>query len=378
MLPILKKSLSLDFGTLSPRDVIQSQRTLIDNLLSRQNNNTDYETLITEKPPFTNPTFPSTLSNIQEENGKLSLTKRYECDLCDMTYSRKESLTRHENQAHKTSVKNVNKKSEKALNINKIQCDECCLTFNRKNCVNKHKAHFHTRLIDDNYDVDTNKSGNYVCDKCVSSYTNKINLYNHRVEKHRLISSKLKQNQLLLEFLCPVSGKIIWIHASLVNKHINDCKSDQRSIKYEKNDKRESWDREQYFKIIEDIFPRFIPFCYKEISKGNVELMVYEYFLLMSILCLRPGTDGGLDQGFWNIRFENIKIINENILNLSFKCKQGTTVNKSMPISLVLANNIKARLRVMRKNDFFFGNGLSDSDRKCKPAILGNILNDLI
>ena len=105
----------------------------------------------------------------------LSHEKRYSCDVCSITFTREDNLTRHKKEKH-TAVKAQKQKQQKLPH----QCSCCNQTFLRRFNMDRHRKKCHS----------SDGKKQFKCNHCDSVFENYDRLFHHVTRKHPLDKSQ--------------------------------------------------------------------------------------------------------------------------------------------------------------------------------------------
>ena len=109
------------------------------------------------------------------KHGGKSQTSEYKCEKCDITFSIKSNLNRHEREKHYESKVNFDF-IEDLDSVTIIKCENCDQTFKRKADLKRHYKSAHS-------DIDSKKE--FKCAVCGKEFSRKFVLNRHTKRFHK-------------------------------------------------------------------------------------------------------------------------------------------------------------------------------------------------
>ena len=256
------------------------------------------------------------------------------------------------------------KKISFGISNSKEYCELCICLFKSKSIKTNHVLLFHTECEEDDYQPD--KLNNYFnCNKCEVKVRDKKSLVLHRIKAHRL---KTKSNFVYdskIHQKCDICKE--YFSKTNMARHQKSCELYRQNYlenleEIKRNEFDSNLNREQRFELINSLnISEFFNFNLSNIFSndlGSITLDVSLFYMFLCLLGLRPSA-------FLFIKRIHIQFIEDDFLNLNFKCKFGVIIKQKFKINnFKIIQKLKSKLEILNDNDFFFLNSLKEPEEK--------------
>ena len=304
-----------------------------------------------------------------------------QCEYCNNTYKSAQFLIQHKKKVHKVCPDTLSKNT-------KYFCSPCNMHFTRKDNLQRHKltnAH-KSKLSRKDQNQNLISGYKYICreNDCNERFRDSFDLKRHMDRNHKSneVIYKLEEHITLIPNFGDIyqemylteqksSNQDIYCYAcgnycaDKLELHLNSCINANKDNEEILNTKEEI--EEIFYDSLEGRYSRFkyineklnpnllqiFNLVLNHIFKFNHESNQFDLALFIFFLIIE-GFRPGIKNGFFNIKKENINVLYEDLLILSFDCK-GHKINQKFKFeNIFLLNKIKSKLLLISDNELFF------------------------